>query len=126
MDRIVETLRTTHDDPPLSSEVLIISSDALMSLDIQMFLKSQGFLPQIMTFPTDATMQVTQLSRYSAVILDIERPSDATLSMLDWLTQGLRPIIVVSTFDEGTVEGLPPGTIWHAKPLRVDDLVVRA
>ena len=120
MDRIVRHLRAEATIAPAVTGVLIVSDDPLLSLDLEMALTGQGLTTRTIGFSAAAT---TALPPHMAVILDIEKPAEVTACLLNWLARALAPVMVVSSFEPEAVTGLPPGTVWYAKPLRVDDIV---
>lgn len=126
MERIIRHLRANVASVDRRTEVLIVSDDTLLSLDLEMSLEGQGLSPTVSGFPAMALMALTHPQAYAAVILDIEKPEEASANLLEWLSRGQSPVIVVSTFDQDAVTGLPPGTVWYSKPLAVDEMVAQS
>lgn len=120
MDRIVNKIASRAQNGTVPSDVLVISDNALLSLDLSMALTPRGFVA--ITHPHSAAqdLEETGTQDYAAVILDIERSDNALVRLMTWITAQDTPVFVVSTLSEDPQ--LPPVNAWFNKPLSVETI----
>ncbi|WP_407491978.1 hypothetical protein [Pseudooceanicola sp. MF1-13] len=123
MERIFTKIASWDPNGTRPSDVLIVSDNALMTLDLSMALAPRGFVAVTRPHSAGPDLKAYGTDDYAAIILDVEKKNDALNSMLEWMTAGLTPVFVVSTCAEDA--SLPKVTAWLDKPLSVEMLFER-
>jgi DNA-binding response OmpR family regulator len=103
--------------------VLLISGSRLLAKALRQALAEEGFTVDL-AGPAPEGLPGIPLEAYDAIILDLVRPREAGLSLLQgWRRGGLKTRVLVLAPPDG---GLPPAADdWLTKPFELPELLAR-
>lgn len=107
-----------------NQRVLVVEDQVVLLLDLVDNLVDYGYEPLPVTTAKGAVSLLSD--NICALVTDIELPGGYSGLQLARVAAGKKPgmpIVVVSAGVRPTVEELPPGAVFLAKPYRVEEIV---